>query len=262
MGDPWLKFYPSDWRSDPMLRMCSIEARGLWMEMLCLMHEAGGYLRVNGTALDVHQLARLAAIEQRKCSRLVAELQKNGVFSVDENGQIFSRRILKDLAKAQQDRENGKLGGNPALIKGVNPPVKAQKPEARSQNPEKKIKERGALSGEVGESASDDAPTDAKPQPRRLPVDFGLSPVMLDFALREGLSGDETRREFDRFCDHWLAAGDERARKVDWHAAFRNWIRKAVDDLRQPVGARSNGNGRADHSRLGAYQRAAARFRN
>jgi hypothetical protein len=46
-----MKFYPSDWRSDPMLRLCSLAARGLWMEMMCLMHEAEPYgsLLVNGT---------------------------------------------------------------------------------------------------------------------------------------------------------------------------------------------------------------------
>jgi len=50
MKQPWLKFFPSDWRADPALRMCSLAARGLWIEMLCLMHEARphGSLLVNG----------------------------------------------------------------------------------------------------------------------------------------------------------------------------------------------------------------------
>jgi len=49
-GNPWMKFYPADWRSDPMLRLCSLAARGLWAEMICLMHEAEPYgsLLVNG----------------------------------------------------------------------------------------------------------------------------------------------------------------------------------------------------------------------
>ena len=50
MSVAWFKFYPSDWRADPALRMCSIAARGLWMEMLCVMHEATprGSLLING----------------------------------------------------------------------------------------------------------------------------------------------------------------------------------------------------------------------
>ena len=43
MDNPWMKFYTADWRSDPALRMCSMAARGLWVEMICLMHEATPY---------------------------------------------------------------------------------------------------------------------------------------------------------------------------------------------------------------------------
>jgi hypothetical protein len=65
MNRPWMKFYPSDWRADPALRMCSIAARGLWIEMICLMHEAAprGSLRVNGQAVSEGQLAALAGIK-------------------------------------------------------------------------------------------------------------------------------------------------------------------------------------------------------
>lgn len=51
MSHPWMKFYPADWRADPGLRMCSgCCARGMWMEMLCLMHEAmpRGFLKLAG----------------------------------------------------------------------------------------------------------------------------------------------------------------------------------------------------------------------
>jgi hypothetical protein len=37
---PWMKFYPADWRADPMLRVCSIGARGLWIELLSLCTKA------------------------------------------------------------------------------------------------------------------------------------------------------------------------------------------------------------------------------
>ncbi|HDA7904193.1 TPA: hypothetical protein O5V80_002738, partial [Staphylococcus aureus] len=64
MASPWMKFYPSDWRADPMLRLCSMAARGLWVEMLCIMHEATPYgtLLVNGRRLDKKQLAALVGI--------------------------------------------------------------------------------------------------------------------------------------------------------------------------------------------------------
>jgi hypothetical protein len=54
---PWMKFYPADWRADPMLRVCSIGARGLWIELLALMHESEryGHLLVNGKQPTDHR---------------------------------------------------------------------------------------------------------------------------------------------------------------------------------------------------------------
>lgn len=130
MSSPWLKFYPTDWRADPALRMCSLAARGLWMEMLCIMHEAEPYgsLRVNGRPVTEKQLSALAGGE---VGDLLCELEDAGVFSRDDDGTVYSRRMQRDAEKAARDKANGKGGGNPSLKRGVNPPDKAQKPEAR-----------------------------------------------------------------------------------------------------------------------------------
>jgi hypothetical protein len=134
-----MKFYPADWRSDAMLRLCSIGARGLWAEMMCIMHDAERYgsLLVNGRRIDKKQLAGLAGISEKECIALLLELEGNGVFSRDQDGTIYSRRMRRDFEKAIKDKENGRGGGNPRLKGGVNPPDKgedkAQKPEASSE---------------------------------------------------------------------------------------------------------------------------------
>jgi hypothetical protein len=58
---PSFQFYPSDWRNDAGLRLCSISARGLWMDMMCLMHdgEPYGHLTVMGRPIVPEQIARL-----------------------------------------------------------------------------------------------------------------------------------------------------------------------------------------------------------
>ena len=58
---PWLKFYTADWRADPGLRMCSIGARGIWIDMLSIMHEADpyGHLLVAGMPPNPADLAQL-----------------------------------------------------------------------------------------------------------------------------------------------------------------------------------------------------------
>lgn len=142
MSAPWMKFYPADWRSDPILRLCSMASRGLWVEMLCIMHEAVPYgsLLVNGKRIDKKQLASLVGISEKECSTLLFELEGGGVFSRDPDGTIYSRRMKRDAERAERDKANGKSGGNPNLKPRVNPHPpgdgdKAQKPEsiARSQ---------------------------------------------------------------------------------------------------------------------------------
>ena len=137
-----MKFYPTDWVGEPSLRICSIGARGLWMEMICLMHQAEpcGSLVINGKQVTSRQLAALSGVPFSEIESLLAELEDAGVFGRDADGTIFSRRIRRDEAKAKADRDNGSKGGNPNLTKGVNHPNKggdkAQKPKARDQNPD------------------------------------------------------------------------------------------------------------------------------
>lgn len=157
-GNPWMKFYPSDWRADAMLRLCSIGARGLWAEMMCLMHEATPYgsLLVNGRRIDKKQLSGLAAVSERECTALLMELEGNGVFSRDPDGTIYSRRMRRDAERAAIDKANGKKGGNPSVKAGVNPPVnggvKAQKPEATTKK-EGRIGDAGASAFTEGSKA-------------------------------------------------------------------------------------------------------------
>ncbi|MCJ2021189.1 phage replisome organizer N-terminal domain-containing protein [Methylobacterium sp. E-065] len=129
-----MKFYPADWRVDAKLGTCPMAARGLWMAMICLMHEAEpyGHLVVNGVPMTDVKLAQLAGISLKECRKSLATLREVGVFSVSDAGVIYSRRMVRDEAKLLKDKENGKKGGNPDLILGVNPPVKAQMPETRS----------------------------------------------------------------------------------------------------------------------------------
>lgn len=160
MKPHWMKFYPADWQSDIELRSCSLAARGLWVELICIMQKADprGYLLVNGKKPTMALLAVLCGCSERDVSRYVAELEDAGVFSRDGGGVIYSRRILRDIEKAATDKANGAKGGNPNLKGGVNPPDKpthngvdkAQILEARSQNKPSSIeaKETGTFEGE------------------------------------------------------------------------------------------------------------------
>ena len=124
MKHPWIKFFPCDWRADPRLRMCSLAARGLWAELIGYMHEAEpyGHLLVSGKRPGEADIAALVGRPLGEIRKALAELGERGVYSATEAGVIYSRRMIRDKAKEESDRENGKGGGNPTLKGGVNPP--------------------------------------------------------------------------------------------------------------------------------------------
>lgn len=59
---PAMQFYPADWRKDPGVQCLSFEDRGIWFEIICLMHESPrrGYLLMpNGSPMMTTSLARI-----------------------------------------------------------------------------------------------------------------------------------------------------------------------------------------------------------
>jgi hypothetical protein len=115
---PYFPFYPDDWLSDEKLRACPSAARGLWIDMLSLMHknDRRGYLQLAGKPLTLEQLARMTGRSTEEASQQLAELLNAGVPSVSEDGCIYSRRMVRDEGKRRACSEAGRRGGgNPAL---------------------------------------------------------------------------------------------------------------------------------------------------
>lgn len=116
---PWLKFYPADWQADQALRLCSLGARGLWVECIAIMHRARpyGHLLINGQPVTDTQLAVLVGASPEQVTDALCELGTAGVFSRTKKGVIYSRRMVRDEKKARISRENGKKSGNASLSK-------------------------------------------------------------------------------------------------------------------------------------------------
>lgn len=142
---PWSKFFWSDWESDQGLRLCSLQAQGLWMRMLCVCAkgEPKGYLAINNKPLDETGVARLCGILADEAVVLMEELEANGVFSRDRRGWIYSRRMMRDAKRVAEGRKHAKkrwsqapekrpVSRSPSGLNGGAPTP--QKPEARSQN--------------------------------------------------------------------------------------------------------------------------------
>jgi hypothetical protein len=107
---PAFQFYPSDWRNDVGVQSLNFFERGVWFEMLCLMHlsEQRGKLLLNGKMMSEDALARLLGLDKQALSKTLAILIDFGVCSQDESGVLFSRRMVKDEAERQANAERQK----------------------------------------------------------------------------------------------------------------------------------------------------------
>ncbi|GAA4666562.1 hypothetical protein GCM10023262_14660 [Bartonella pachyuromydis] len=80
----------------------------------------------------------------------------------------------------------------------------------------------------------------------RLPADFKPD---YDFALTEGLPPERIKIEIAKFRDFWKAKAGKDARKTDWKATWRNWVRKAIDDLEKTKNTNNNGGNNGNFSK-------------
>lgn len=115
---PSFQFYPADWRKHPGLRLCSVAARGLWIDLMCIAHECDDYgkLAQNGIAFCHKTIAKLVGLAPQTCRKLLEELENNRVFLRDENGVIYSPRMIREEHVRNVRAASGSKGGNPFLL--------------------------------------------------------------------------------------------------------------------------------------------------
>lgn len=238
----WSKFWWQDWQRDPALRMCSLAARGAWIEILCLMADADpvGHLLVNGRTPNMKQLSSVLGCTERETKKLLSELEENGVFSRLEDGTIYSRRMVRDKAISDEAALNGKKGGNPNIkpkpqskVKGfaqegltpshnpeATPPLKHQETEAEADTEKEKSKKEMRVTAPP--APSDDGGSKSK-RGHRLPDDWQPSPELVQFAIDNRVDPQITA---EKFRDYWHSVPGSKAVKLDWDATWRNWVRR------------------------------------
>lgn len=243
-----MKWYPSDWRGDQALRICSLAARGLWIEMINIMHESvkPGHLLINGKPVTETQLALLTGAPSTQVKELIDELEAAGVFSRNRDGVIYSRRMTRDHKRAQTARKNGRKGGNPKLGKQRrisdwdNPPDKPpdkghdkpQRPEAINQKESGTRVERRSL-----RPGGTDPPTD-QPDPKKFTMfsDWRMPGELQDELMAAFLSdlGEQAFwRQIGRFVEHHAEQGS-----LDTEGGFaellRGWLERANANRESP----------------------------
>jgi hypothetical protein len=118
-GRPSLQFYPDDWLSETGLKMCSLAAKGLWIDMLCHMFksEKRGQLIVNGKVPTMQEVGKLVSIGEAEAKQLVDELLSYGVCESTETSILYNRRMVRDEQIRQSKIEAGRKGGVSKRVK-------------------------------------------------------------------------------------------------------------------------------------------------
>lgn len=114
-ADQW---YWDDWFSAFDVRLCSLAARGLWIDMLGMMYKAEirGTLTINGKQADSKQLAKLAGDTIANINKYLRELEEHDVFSRLGDNTIICRRMFRKSGRQDQiskiRSEAGKKGAD------------------------------------------------------------------------------------------------------------------------------------------------------
>lgn len=232
---PYSRFYWEKWLAEPGLKLCSWAARGLWADMLALagLSDRYGYVMIAGQPATPADLARaLGGGDEATVIELLAELERNRVFSRDRFKRIYNRRMVKEGLERDKNRANGKKGGNPALRKdatiseGVNRPLVNQYTNIPEET------QSSVFKTELNLDTTNLASSVAPPKNRRRSMGVRLpdewTPDLDCIAFAEGM-GLDPRAVGDEFVDYWRSVSGAKALRVDWNATFRNRCRQIAE---------------------------------
>jgi len=107
---PWDKWFPTNWASEPGLRLCSAATRGIWFEALNTMMLMGTH-EISGTH---EQLCALLCCQKSELEAAIEQLKQTKVSDLHEqNGNITfsSRRRERACQISEVRREAGKKSG-------------------------------------------------------------------------------------------------------------------------------------------------------
>lgn len=114
---PAFQFYPGDWLKDPELSMCTPATRGIWMDLLCAMHERGRVGELSGTVEQLAQLSRCSpaalesALTDLRTNRAADVTVRNDQVTVSNRRMQREHKSRKSSAKRQKRRRERSRDG-------------------------------------------------------------------------------------------------------------------------------------------------------
>lgn len=178
---------------------------------------------------------------------LLSDLEKHGFILRYSSGEDRFIQVL-NFTKHQNPHVKESASSIPAHTEHQTSPVQEQcstspLPEQAGLIPDSllPITDSPSLNPESGNQREEKpsppaAQSSRSPKASRLPADWKLPKTWGAWALAEqpGWDEDRIRQTADSFRDYWIAKGGADARKVDWEATWRNWVRREKSTVGRP----------------------------
>lgn len=241
---PWMKFAPDRWQRDEALRMCGAAARGVWAELICIMHKAEpyGHLLIRGKQPTDRQLSVITGLSPLEIAQGLTQLEENEVFSRTSDGTVFCRGMVRDKRehdrlsqcgkkgqRVKQQKTQGKTGG---LSHPLSHPLSTPS-SLESEEEEESEKTLPSIPPKLG-GPKTELPEEWEPQP--------FAEGSAAHRIESSWSEERRQSELDSFRSNHRRKG---SRYSDWQDIWGGWIRNAEkfdnrDDRDRPARAASS----------------------
>lgn len=135
---PSFQFYTGDWKKDPKLSLCAPQSRGIWIDLLCGIHDldlpAGS---ISGTQSELSQVCRCT---KKQMGSAIKDLRRHDAATVTDDGNglytIVCRRMALDWDVRDKDRKRKRASGEvPDKFQGNSSPSSSSLSSSSSSSP-------------------------------------------------------------------------------------------------------------------------------
>lgn len=243
---PSIQFYPGDWKRDPGIQSLGFFERGVWMEILFLMHESSerGVLLLNGKPMTEQALANCLGLDNQILTTTLTTLLDSGVASRRESdGALMNRRMVRDEKLRQTRTKAGSQGGNPALLKQKSTSQVNQIPTTGVNQIPTPSSSSSSSSSDLTTEVSTIVDTSSVTASQTKPEKISIAPKLsMTKEQAQGLVeefGRESCEYYKKICSDYLLSKGKTMK--DAAAFMRNWIRREIAERKGFYYPKQNG---------------------
>jgi uncharacterized protein YdaU (DUF1376 family) len=212
---PYIPFYFSDWIGGTA--MLSASERGIYISLIAMMYETEQPIK-----MDRRRLARLCGSPVRQLDDAVEMLLNMPGKLVMKDGGLWQERVSEELKKRTHLRE---VNAQNAASRWEKPVKKQRPPNATASKPQCETHAYQNQNQNQNISSNEDK---ARKRATRLPEDWTPPEEWIDEAVSRGFTRAEAYDHAEQMRDWSLSskAGEKR----DWRAAWRNWVKRKLQE--------------------------------